>query len=896
MTARALFLVPVLLLAFIAVTIAQPLDTSELRGTVTDQTGGVVVGAAVTIRDNAGQISGTMTDGRGLYAFRRLRPTTYTVTISAEGFKEFSRQVRLRPGAATSLNASLRVAFSTSLDVTEPSGISQNPNNNASSLTLTGKDIAALPDDPTQFLERLIQLAGGARPGDVAMYVDGFREFRRLPPKDTIHMIRINSNPFSAEFSDRSSKRIEITTKPGSDTLHGDVRFQGRSSAFDARNPLAQTKPPMRYQNYNGYVQGPIAKGRADFLAYGGLWQQDENAIVHATVLDALRSVTQPFNTTVPTPMTERSGLLKINFQIFKQLINATYSRTTDTRRGQGLDGGFDLPERAFDTSSTEDVGRMWWTWIGRRAVNDVRFEITQETSRSTPRLTAPAVLVLDAFNAGGNQNFVETSTTGVQAIDSLTVQTGNHTWKAGIQYASTSQQSIDRTGFAGTFTFGAGIERDELGNPLFDPLGQPILISPIENYRRTVLGMPGYHPSQFSLVTGNPRVDVAQWRLGWFVLDDWPISTKLSLSYGIRQELQNNIGAAWNLAPRAYLSWRLDAQGKNAIKAGVGLFYTNVEPAITFETRRLDGTRQRQFVIDAPLFFSTIPQSLTGSSAVEPTTYTKSPDLVMPRSFRTSIGYERQLPWSLWGVVQYDYTEGIDLLRSRNINAPTPASNGSVKPPAFRYESTGRSAEHELLLAVRGSLGQSTVYANYTLERRYGNTDGASTLPANSYNLSAEWGPLVNDARHGFVAGATLSLPRGVYLMPNVAVTSGRRFNITTGQDNNNDSVFTDRPALATPGDLHVVATPYGLLNPNPKPGDRIIPRNFGREPAQTVVNVTLSKTFPKAITFIIGVENLLNASRLYGTVGVVTSPLFGLPNQALNGRRFDLGVRYDF
>ena len=246
---RDLLLVPVLLLAFITVAIAQPPNTSELRGTVTDQTGGVVVGATVTIRDDAGQTSETMTDGQGRYVFRQLRPAVYTVTIASEGFKDFSDQVRLRPRAATSVNAGLKLAFSTSLDVTEPSGISQDPKNNVSSMTLTGKDIDALPDDPTRLLERLLQLAGGARPGDVAVYVDGFRDYKRLPPKDTIKMIRINSNPFSAEFSDRSSKRIEITTKPGSDTFHGDVKFQGRSSAFDAGNPMAETKPPTRLQN-----------------------------------------------------------------------------------------------------------------------------------------------------------------------------------------------------------------------------------------------------------------------------------------------------------------------------------------------------------------------------------------------------------------------------------------------------------------------------------------------------------------------------------------------------------------------------------------------------------------------------------------------------------------------
>jgi Carboxypeptidase regulatory-like domain len=900
---RTLVLVPVLLHAFLTGTVAQTVDPSELRGTVTAQTNDVVVGAVVTIRDGAGQTSATRTDQAGNYVFTLLPPGTYTVTIAAEGFKEFSANIRLRPRQAASLNAELNVAFSTSMDVTEvtdrPGPSRRDPKHNVSSMTLTGREIATLPDDPTQFLERLIQLAGGARPGDVVLYVDGFREYKLFPPKDLIQMIRINSNPFSAEFSDRSLRRIEITTKPGSDTFHGELKFQGRSSALDARNPFADTKPTMRYLNYSGYLQGPVAKDHVAFLAYGGLWQQDENAVVHATVLDAARSLAQPFVTTVPTPLRERAVLLKTDFKASNQLVNATYARTTDTRGNQGLEGGFGLPENAFDSSSIDDVVRTWWTWLGRRWFNDMRVEINRHTDRSTARLIAPAVRVLDAFNAGGNQNTnTQRTTEGLQAIDSMTLQTGTHTWKAGAQFISARRESVDRSGFGGTFTFGAGVERDADGVPILDPSGQPISISPIENYRRTLLGLPGYHPSQFLIVTGDPQVELVQWNLAWFVLDDWVISKRLSLSYGIRQELQNNIEMEprRTLAPRGYLSWLVDSEGKNAIKVGVGAFYTPVDPDITFETRRLDGTRQRQLVIDEPDFFSTVPTSLAGLSAIEPTVYTKSPDLAMPRAYRGRIAYERQLSATLWGVIQYDYSNGGNLLLSRNINAPIPWSNGPIKPPAFQYESIGRSSEHELLVGLRGSIGQNTVVANYTFGQRYGNTDGAATLPANSYDLSAEWGPLSNDRRHDFVAGANLALPHGVFLSPFITFTSGRPFNITTGRDDNTDSVFTDRPAFANPGDRNAIATPYGLFNPNPQPGDPIIPRNFGREPSQTTVNLAVSKTFQKAIAISLSVENLMNAARLYGTNGVITSPTFGLPNLALNGRRFELGVRYNF
>jgi hypothetical protein len=94
----------------------------------------------------------------------------------------------------------------------------------------------------------------------------------------------------------------------------------------------------------------------------------------------------------------------------------------------------------------------------------------------------------------------------------------------------------------------------------------------------------------------------------------------------------------------------------------------------------------------------------------------------------------------------------------------------------------------------------------------------------------------------------------------------------------------------------VNAVATPYGRFNPNPPAGDFIVPRNLGVEPVQTTVSLTLSKTFQQAITIVIDSDNLLNGTRLFDTNGVITSPSFGLANRALNGRRFELGIRYDF
>jgi hypothetical protein len=128
------------------------------------------------------------------------------------------------------------------------------------------------------------------------------------------------------------------------------------------------------------------------------------------------------------------------------------------------------------------------------------------------------------------------------------------------------------------------------------------------------------------------------------------------------------------------------------------------------------------------------------------------------------------------------------------------------------------------------------------------------------------------------------------------MSVASGRPFNITTGRDNNGDTVFVDRPSFAQPGDANAVATAFGLFNPAPQPGDTVIPRNFGRDPVLSTVNVAVTKSIGQRFYFTVNVENVFNAHRLFASNGVVTSPVFGLPNQALNPRHVEFTIRYSF
>src|SRR5207302_15997 len=133
-----------------------------------------------------------------------------------------------------------------------------------------------------------------------------------------------------------------------------------------------------------------------------------------------------------------------------------------------------------------------------------------------------------------------------------------------------------------------------------------------------------------------------------------------------------------------------------------------------------------------------------------------------------------------------------------------------------------------------------------YLLSKSRSDTDGPDSFPANSYDLSGEYGRSSLDVRHRLNVTGVFSLKGGVSLNPFILVASGRPFNIITGRDTNGDTQFTERPSFATNlNQPEVIVTRLGAFNPNPRQGEQIVPRNYGTSPAFFTVNLRASKTW---------------------------------------------------
>jgi TonB dependent receptor len=424
---------------------------------------------------------------------------------------------------------------------------------------------------------------------------------------------------------------------------------------------------------------------------------------------------------------------------------------------------------------------------------------------------------------------------------------------------------------------------------------------------------------TQFSINTGDPVVYVGGADVGAFAGDDWKVKPNLTLSLGVRYETQENIRDRSDVAPRLAFAWS-PATAKNAtpnlvIRGGFGIFYDRFSEQNVLIAQRYNGINQQQFVIIDPDTYPAIPsESELEAFGTQQILHTISSSLRSPYLMQSSISVERQLPRKTTLAVTYTNSHGLHELRSRNINAPLPdgAYPYPDEGPIYEMESAGLYNQNLLVTNINSRLTPKiSLQASYSFAYARSNTDGLNTFPANQYSMAGEYGPAANDIRNRASLGGSITSKWGLVWNPLIILQSGAPFNITTSQDIYNDTVLTARPGFATnPNQPGVIATSYGLFDPDPVPGEIIVPRNYGRGPGLFIVNLRLARTFTyrehAKLTLSISSRNLLNHLNPGPIIGNINSPLFGQSNQlgggfgaysdGANNRRLEFQARFAF
>ena len=852
-------------LAFAAALPAQTLGT--LKGQVTDESGAIVPGTVVTVTGASGAARTAVADNTGNYTFVGLAPGTYTVQARVPGLEIGTPPtVAISPGASVTLNLQLRVvAARQEVTVQENAGpaVSTEPANNAGALILRGVDLQALPDDPDDLQADLEALAGpSAGPSGPQMFIDGFTG-GRLPPKESIREIRINQNPFAAEYDRLGFGRIEIFTKPGTDKYRGQVFFNISDTMFNSRNPFGPPeKAPFQSKQFGGNVSGPLSK-HASFFIDLQRRQIDDDAIVNATTLDANFNPL-PISQFLATPQRRTTFSPRFDYQLSpNNYLMARYTFTRNDRQNAGV-GQFSLPSAGYNTLTDEQTAQITETAVMGAKINETRFQYIHDYTNQLAVNSLPSINVLQSFTGGGAQVGKSYNYQNQYELQNYTSVVHNtHSLKFGIRVRAVTENNIAPQNFGGTFTFSGGQAPALDSNDQPIP-GETIQISSLESYRRTLLfqslGLPmgqiralGGGPSQFSIAAGQPATYINQTDIGFFVQDDWRARQNLTVSYGLRYELQNDVSDWRDLAPRVGFAWAPGAsrngRQKTVLRAGFGVFYDRLTDTLFLDALRFNGLTQQQFFVADPNFYPNIPPLNT--LQIQPTAiHSLDSNLRAPYIAQLAVGIERQLPKSTTIAVNYTNSHGLHELLSRNINTPFPGTNifpYSNLGAIYQYESAGLFNQNQLIVNVNSRMNSRiSVFGGYSFSHSFSNTDSANSFPANQYDLAADYGRSSLDQRHRLWLSGSFLTWLGVRASPFVIAHSGAPFNIILGRVDPLTTLSTDRPSFATnlnaPG---VVMTSYGAFNTEPAPGEALIPRNYGDGPGYVSVNIRVSRTF---------------------------------------------------
>ena len=618
----------VLLAAITATSGFAQTSLASLRGRVSDEQGGVLPGATVTVRQiqtNATKVG--VTGELGQYFLPSLPAGTYEVTVELSGFAPGKRtDVVLRVGQAADLDFALKVgAVQENVTVTGQTALVETQH--VVGTFIDAKSVENLPTVSRNFAD-LAQLApgvsstGGSSMGFSAagqhqyqnnVFVDGATNAMQFYgtqsesfPQDWIQEFQVMTNGFSAEFGNASGAVLNVITRSGTNTLQGRTygffqnakfnsppyagRFAGGAPVFLATTPI------FNQRRLGGYLGGPIVANKMFF--FGGVESFDNKATTSLSISEYWRN--QGNASIIPTSNVRRPFLVKTDWNLgARDRLLVRYDRTIqkDTNcSGQGGDGCNSSPLWTLEKRATFD-GPLWsalgnWTsTLSSTAFNEARVHYGVNKLIITSNIAGKYgdALISDVAHRGlySEKNypgaaFGSSVTGGLEGetnlyfTDNFTLVKGNHQLKLGGQLARvTMYMDID-----GSQKARWGFTSDRVFN----------------------INDPASYPTTLSLAIGTAKDIEGHWNGGVFAQDTWQIRNNLTLNLGLRYDVDNSIltgdqfvdgyndrfvksfgGAAPlnhierdlnNVAPRLGLVWLPTANRRTTVRASGGIFY----------------------------------------------------------------------------------------------------------------------------------------------------------------------------------------------------------------------------------------------------------------------------------------------------------------------------------
>jgi len=672
-------------------------------------------------------------------------------------------------------------------------------------------------------------------------------------PISAVQEMNVMSRAFSAEFGWTSSAAINIVTKAGTNSTHGDVVFLGRPGGMQATTfsadqqcpasvstcvppalngaPVAITAPDIPDSLAQGSfsIGGPIARDRTQYFAAADLTYQDRTAPITSPLVAPGTTIVGRYRQALV------DGRLDHKVSSGHSLMaRVNVDRFYDTNPQDAVSGNV-LPSAGRQFTRHSYGGQLNDTLVlGANMLNEARFEYQNADPVTAFDPLTPSTQFTRAGTVpftSGESRFVHVFSRVAQFSDTLSWTKGPHYLRLGGS-ALRNTSGGDGTEFGSAFVLGQFTVNTATTKP-----PDQLTLAEMTRYQQ-------------SFNFGAGTYELGQWIVSTFAQDSYRVRNDLTLDLGLRYDRQTFSDGTKNFAPRLGFGWNPAGDPKTAVRGGYGMYYTQLRAntdasfelggplgvftytatpgqtgfptcvtctPVSFDQNAAAGTLPARNITIRPGMASYYSQffdisKLPGYAAAT---------FVNPRSQVGSIGVERQLAQRVFVTVDYVKQHWTGLDRTVDLNAPSlfvrtatgqarsAAAADATRPitPAnggFRQinvvENLGVADYDGLQTMLRWQSTRAFLSVSYTLSKATNTTEpDGNGAGQNDFNQlgEEERGPSLLDQRHRAVLSAAYQFPFNITAGTLIQVASARPFNPTTGTDNNGDANNNDRPVI---------------------------------------------------------------------------------------------------
>jgi hypothetical protein len=832
--------------------------SASISGTIADTQGGVLPGVTVTVQNaESGTVRTSVTEPDGKFRVSGLNPGRYNVTAELAGFQQVSvKDVVLQVGQ--DYIRDFQLALSTlqeSVTVTGEAPIIEASKSSVSTVittaqieTLPAADRSALSlslllpgvaIDTTRAKRNATNVGAGVTTSATTYLVDGLSnavaksgEQRHDIPEAAIREFAVHTTQLPAQYGQRVGGVVNIVTKSGTNTLHGEAfeffrnQSMNRNDVFTQQQIDAGRADPryLRHQ-FGGAIGGPIIPNKLHYFATFERTREHSYFTVPAPT-QFYPNLAGSYEGGSFTNITFVRGDYQMNSKqnLFYRYVNQ------HTEFFCSNCGGTSSSFSNLDNLIPRDMHAIGHTWVlSNRILNEFYFMRATASDRNymNEDYTPPSVLntvVTMPPSLGGGQYIgtpqfrfpsliwgnnqclwpcrTGTMTTFTEAQETVTISAGSHNWKFGgsIQFFPTHEWAASNPG---TWTFG----RDQF----FDP-------SPTFDFN-SLTGA-----TQFTAAFPNVYRDIVNHTYAAYVSDEWKPLGGVTFNFGLRYDIQTGVwnedhsqseypkplpyvdfasrGDKNNLGPRAGVAWDVKQDGRLVVRGGYGLVYTNITNAT--QGNEITALKQSSIIINNPSY----PDPYQGrdpasfASTAPPNINILNNDLVNAPVETYTAGFSQQLMADTAINVDGVYQKATDYLTTENINTP----KGGVRPLAewgqiISTDPIGEWSYKALLVRLEKRLSHRYQYQlSYTLAKQdgnYGSPDSVGIAQGGGitdyYNPGLDVGPQSSDRRHAFVASDAFQLPWDVVIGTIFNFRTTTPFSARANVDINGDGANTD-------------------------------------------------------------------------------------------------------